>query len=150
MGFTHYWQSEGIELSTEQTKLIKGVLKEYKDILANGAGDIGTKPIFNTKEIFLNGLDNGNDDFHETFDVKLDKVSDFEFCKTARKPYDMPVCKILCVLAISEGFNFSSDGLGIKDDALEYDENWEAALDWIESKGHDIRPKVTEYVKSRK
>lgn len=130
MGYTSYWEQKNkIVLTPAQTNLIKGVLVEYKDILANGMGKVGSKPKFTAKGISLNGLDNENDDAHETFAVEFDKPKEFAFCKTARKPYDAAVCKILAILSLSDGFYFSSDGLG-KDG--EEDENWKESLDWAE------------------
>jgi len=53
---------------------------------------------------------NGKDDEgHETFMLTPDP-SDFNFCKTAQKPYDLVVVAILCLLAHRTDTGVSSDG----------------------------------------
>ena len=48
---------------------------------------------------------------HESFVIHLDRVTKFDCCKTARKPYDFAVGLILLSLKNHvEGFRFSSDG----------------------------------------
>ena len=113
------------EVSKIQRDLIKEVLKENKDLLANGMGDAGSKVIFNAKELVFNGIEGAS---HETFAVKFGKQEEFEFCKTAQKPYDLAVCKCLLILSLSKGFTFSSDG-DLRD--------WQEALAWFSKKGFD-------------
>ena len=61
----------------------------------------------NHNTIWFNGKEY---DGHETFNLKNTKQG-FQFCKTARKPYDTPVCIILALTAVScPGFDLSSDG----------------------------------------
>jgi hypothetical protein len=55
--------------------------------LGDSNGEIGTKPVFNSRHIMFNGI---GDDSHETAVVYKGAV-EFEFCKTARKPYDSVV-----------------------------------------------------------
>ncbi len=55
--------------------------------LGDANGNIGSKPVFNTRHIMFNGI---GDDSHETA-VVYKGASEFEFCKTARKPYDSVV-----------------------------------------------------------
>lgn len=64
------------------------------------------EPVFSEHEIRFNGVwDLG----HETFYLST-KRSDFEFCKTARKPYDTVVVAILCLLHHHTEIEVSSDG----------------------------------------
>lgn len=128
MGYTHYWKIiEPLKVSETQKTLIREVLKEEKKHLAGGMGK--GKPEFDDKHIWLNGKEGKEDLSHETFEVKFGETSDFEFCKTARKPYDMAVCKLLLILSLSKGFSFSSDGELA-------DESWPDALKWFTDKGY--------------
>ena len=57
---------------------------------------------------------------HETFVFEFKEEDQSDFCKTARKPYDVFVC--LCLISLAnnlEGFTFSSDG---------DEEDWEQAV----------------------
>jgi hypothetical protein len=87
-------------------------------------GDGTGKPHFSIKSgIWFNGdqkkgLDN------ETFIFNPINDADFEFCKTARKPYDFVVCCVLISLVNRmRGFTMSSDG-DIDD--------WEPAIEFYE------------------
>jgi hypothetical protein len=76
--------------------------------LCGGMGD--GEPEFSEKQINFNGDgEHGLD--HETFRIVFDSP-EWDFCKTARKPYDMVVC--LCLISmknnIPDGFEYSSDG----------------------------------------
>lgn len=59
--------------------------------------------------IRFNGVD---DDGHETFLVDKSPSSNWEFCKSARKPYDAAVgcCLIILKNANPKKFTFRSDG----------------------------------------
>ena len=69
------------------TEDVKKLLKNSNVPLSNGNGDIGSKPVFTKHDIMFNGV---GDDSHETA-VVYKQASSFEFCKTARKPYDSVV-----------------------------------------------------------
>ncbi len=69
------------------TEDVKKLLKNSNVPLSNGNGDIGSKPVFTKCDIMFNGV---GDDSHETA-VVYKQASEFEFCKTARKPYDSVV-----------------------------------------------------------
>jgi len=122
MGYTHYWKiNKPLTINAEQKKLIKQVLKEHKAILFGGMGN--GKPTFNDTILELNGDVRMGEDY-ENFMVEFGKTSSsFTFCKTARRPYDLAVCKILLILSLSDGFSFSSDGNIDGQD-------WHDALDW--------------------
>lgn len=66
---------------------VKKLLKNSNVPLGDANGEIGTKPVFNSRHIMFNGI---GDDSHETA-VVYKGASEFEFCKTARKPYDSVV-----------------------------------------------------------
>ena len=120
MGYTHYWTPK--VASPKQWKAFIGVCKrlnkelpDYTEtaggycndellVIAGGSGE--GKPIFTNKEICFNG---GNGMEHETFYLEPKKL-DWNFCKTARKPYDLLV--VACLIAAYEhlGYEVSSDG----------------------------------------
>jgi len=76
------------------------------DILTICGSDGDGKPEFTKDHVWFNG----NDDLsHETF--YLDKESTgFNFCKTARKPYDLLVMACLIAASRTIGLVFASDG----------------------------------------
>lgn len=94
MGYTHYiylpkdMSKDKFKAFTEDVKAILGQADD--GILADGGGNIGTKPTITDKLVSFNGID---DDSHETCYIPFidggqsDELK-FEFCKTARKPYD--------------------------------------------------------------
>lgn len=140
MGYTHYYgfKKDSIKKLDENVlAVLRDIAKRYKDILE-------------VEELDENGFSiNGiGDDAHETFYVDfgerpewksdLDGIA-FEFCKTARKPYDLPVCEMLLVLKAyyKKEFSLSSDGMAEyknpfielnkaveNNDNSEFDENW--------------------------
>lgn len=135
MGYTHYWKFNPTEKSAKQ---FENVIKDAQIILAN-KGDIvicggdGTgEPEITNEYIWLNG-DRKNELDHETFYFSLNEQTGFEFCKTARKPYDLIVGAMLLSLAHRiTGFSFSSDG-SYKDD------EWIPIFDFYEKIGLKFR-----------
>jgi len=113
MGYTHYWNltkkpsnfKEGmmnVQLDIQQILRVKP-----NDIVLRG-GDGSGSPDFTNEFICFNG-DGSKGLDHETF--YFDGVTDFTFCKTNHKPYDLIVCLILISLKNHiEGFDFSTDG----------------------------------------
>ncbi len=67
------------------------MLKNSTIPLAGNHGTLGTKPIVNANRISFNGVE---DDSYETFQL-TPETTDFEFCKTARRPYDPIVVEVL-------------------------------------------------------
>ncbi len=135
MGYTHYWETDrALKVSVIQATLIAEILKEHADVL--DIADHGPSVLD------FNGI---GEEAHENFYVEYGKNIKFAFCKTARKPYDIAVCKCLLVLSLSAGFNFSSDG-GC-DGKLD-DESWPDALLWFISKGFEstITKKIVPYL----
>ena len=87
------------------------------------AGGNGTgEPIITDTLVCFNG-DAEKDHNHETCYLALDNDDyEFDFCKTARKPYDVAVClTLLCFKkTFGDDFSYSSDG-------NEDDEGWKMA-----------------------
>lgn len=110
MGYTHYWrQPLGIPaaawalIQADAAKLIAASPVK----LAFDYDETDKAPACSAEEIRFNGL---GDDGHETFMLTPD-AEDFEFCKTAFKPYDLVVCAVLACAAEHTGkIAVSSDG----------------------------------------
>lgn len=116
MGYTSYWKcSKPLKVSSRQHALIDQILVDHNAILDVQQNDVGG--------ISFNGIA-PND--HEDFVIKYGKPISFGFCKTAAKPYDVAVCKVLLVLSMSDGFTFSSDG-----DIAGGEEGWGPANAWF-------------------
>ena len=126
MGYTHYWEAESkIALTPKQKLMLAEIMKDHKDVIEKGKYHSVAKSV-----IHINGFgDEGYEDFH--FDCK--KPED-DFCKTAQKPYDEAVAKILCVLSLSKGFTFRSDGLGYREGKLDVND-WKKTFEWFAKQG---------------
>lgn len=116
MGYTHYWRPvNGIEPSIF-AKISRDVAKACKLAKKHGVKvqfecDEEEPPVFEDDCIRFNGI---GDDGHETFVITPDERG-FEFCKTARKPYDLLVTAALCLIdfhtkGTSWAMEISSDG----------------------------------------
>ena len=119
MGYTHYWNILESEINSDKwAKFAKDfvkILPQFMDIL-----DHNTDQKFNVtgEHIIFNGV---GEEGHETFTMNrknvMEKAYDgeikyFDFCKTARKEYDISVC---CALIIAKKYfgniiKVSSDG----------------------------------------
>lgn len=123
MGYTHYYlpltkptKGQWNEFLTVCKKLYKnlpekintaGGCYENETLTISGWNGQG-KPKFNKKEVRFNG---SNELGHETFSIYFHTpVKNFNFCKTARKPYDLLV--VACLIAAYQylDYRFSSDG----------------------------------------
>lgn len=127
MGYTHYWKHKEVSSDhdwTEFTHLVKIILNLAADegIALAAEYDLPNEPPAVTAEhVRFNGV---GDDGHETFLITRDPTS-FEFCKTARKPYDDVV--VACLMAAERslpGFSWTSDG----DNEPEFDARGRALL----------------------
>lgn len=134
MGYTHYWYRP---VEGEPPEKVFGALLSMSMIIRSSpvplAGPHGEgEPEINESGIWFNGR--GEEDSHETFcfpvqpkhnewDDQTDPLV-FEFCKTARKPYDAVV--VACLLAakhhLGDLIQISSDG--------NWDEWQDGADDW--------------------
>lgn len=102
MGYTHYW--EGSINSSDNNW--EEFLKESDLILSTVSKRIKIDYSIDNA-ISLNGI--GADAHEDFYFSKSD--SGFNFCKTARKPYDLAVVSILLLAAsYFKGVEFSSDG----------------------------------------
>lgn len=141
MGYTHYWKFNPAEKKSE--KQFKNVVKDCQLILENkgdivicGGRGVG-KPEITENFIALNG-DAKFDLDHETFYFSPTEKISFDFCKTARKPYDLIVGAMLLSLHHRlTGFSFSSDG-----DITE----WQPILDFYEKIGLKFRKNEKEQI----
>lgn len=120
MGYTHYWHfskpikqiENGENKFKKAVALFKKGLKLMPDIqLGNGVGK--DEPIITDTKLVFNGrADKGED--YETFGICVDNEDryDYDFCKTARRPYDPAVClALLCFQRVfTSSFGYSSDG----------------------------------------
>lgn len=110
MGYTHYWRQPQPFTDTAWTEFVRDVKLVFSTSnvkLANGLGERGTKPSVTKDFVRFNGVE---DDSHETCTVSRNAV-DFEFCKTAYKPYDPIVVKVLKLARKhNPSINLSSDG----------------------------------------
>ena len=106
MGYTHYFQQIE-ELPKDKWN---SFIKEVKTTLDNGQTTIkfdynsNKPPQIDEEEVRFNGIGNNG---HETFYLsrvqfprynRIDKTKYFNFCKTARKPYDKYVVKVLILM----------------------------------------------------
>lgn len=120
MGYTHYFTTSGASLTKDQAdgivQNINKVLKQHKRIVQREYNDPEPPQVTTTLNlsgklsigIWLNGK---GDYGHETFGINTG-AQESSFCKTARKPYDIVVCKILLILKYYLGDNIEvgSDG----------------------------------------
>lgn len=142
MGYTHYF---GIEKHTkEDAKGWEKALPIIRDIISNHNNllqyecDVPKEPRVDSEMIRFNGIDN---DGHETFIVRNSEHS--EFCKTARKPYDLPVCKILLVLkAYLPNFTLGSDGFSAHISNPVLDGFWMEAIQGVYQYGISYKVKT--------
>jgi hypothetical protein len=120
VGYTHYWRQtrnltrdEWAAMTADFTELFNYAQHMAGIPLADGMGEAGTQPIIGKSNIAFNGV---GDDHHETFFIRrVRDPEDYEFCKTAQKPYDAVVTACLCYLSTcldTPAFRVSSDGSG--------------------------------------
>lgn len=133
MGYTHYWTQVRDFTCEEWRQIGADVMPILNDVqhaqgvpLGDGEGNPGTQPVFTADHILFNGV---GDDSHETFVLYRRRPAKEpwqrrrggDFCKTARKPYDLAVTAMLCYLATVPGntelferpaFSVHSDGHG--------------------------------------
>jgi len=124
MGYTHYWtqlrsftSDEWGEVTDDIGKILSYTENMAGVPLADAFGDAGTRPTFDSKRIAFNGV---GDDSHETAEILRNRTKaqfsntiGTDFCKTARKPYDIAVTACLCYLAsVTVSHSVISDGTG--------------------------------------
>jgi hypothetical protein len=99
MGYTHYYNHTGIPAKEWGT-----LIKHARTIL--DLCGVPTEHEIGEAGIIINGIGEGG---HEPF-ILTPKPIEFQFCKTAQKPYDLPVTAILCVAEYVCGVHVRSDG----------------------------------------
>jgi hypothetical protein len=144
MGYTHYWKFEPNKVQdTEQLrkkfKRASRYIKRFVEFINTNKSDVYQicgghgigKPIITETEVWFNGdASQGLD--HETFSIHWSRPNFMgewsDFCKTARKPYDVVVCFSLLIFAeiFPEAFEYHSDG-GMRD------EEWQRAVELYEA-----------------
>jgi len=115
MGYTHYWSSDR-DMTADEWKAItvaaRKILAHEQDnngIALSEDYDNNRTPVVDGTEIRFNGY---GDEGHETF-VLTRLATDFEFCKTACKPYDAAVVAVLIAARqYCSAFSWRSDGNG--------------------------------------
>jgi len=94
IGYTHYFHQQRDVTLREWTDIINDFTKLLEDNYLPAIqyeSDDSSPPQIDYHLVRFNGV---GDDGHET--MILDPYNtDFEFCKTARKPYDLAVCALL-------------------------------------------------------
>lgn len=127
MGYTHYFSEcqKPKAIPERAVKIIKEILDNaYKCKLIQREFNDFSEPIVNNKEVIFNGVgEYGHETFHYTINndnnmlKALASNEYFSFCKTARKPYDQIVMKVLIVLkCFIPTLRISSDG--------DFDKEW--------------------------
>lgn len=119
MGYAHYWRKTkdaSPETWAKFTRFIESAINRVDGKSTTSAGNFysqpvkigdgmgeGDKPTITADEVSFNGID---ELAHETFFIKRTEKDGFNFCKTARKPYDVLV--VACLV--------KAKGLGIIDE----------------------------------
>ena len=121
MGYTHYWKLPKINKKTwaKIQAAAKEIVTEVPNLLQDSF-DTTKPPVVGPDIIQFNGK---GQDGHETFYVQRSDPGGFNFCKTARKPYDKAVTAVLCVVghyltkegALKKPYSISSDGFFSED-----------------------------------
>lgn len=110
MGYTHYFQQNEAVSDEAWNKIQNDVKIIINHQLKAGVElESSNKEMVNENYININGV---GDNAHETFHITKKKMEDFNFCKTARKPYDLTVTSILLVIDehAKDCFRIGSDG----------------------------------------
>ena len=121
MGYTHYLRLKNIVTEDKLAMASADVKKAFELIKAelpnitikDGWGE--DEPRINERAIWFNG-DASKEEDYETFFVEVGDKG-FNFCKTARMPYDVYVCVACLILKehFGDDLRLTSDGIG-KDD----------------------------------
>jgi hypothetical protein len=124
MGYTHYWYRKEVLDRNEFSNAIKDIslVFSYTKPLEYPKGLNDSKHIIdvyelNSESINFNGI---GEQAHETFSIKQNIIDEwygddlwkFNFCKTARKPYDKYVIACLYIFKhhFADDIKISSDG----------------------------------------
>jgi len=109
MGYTHYWAQQRAYTVAEWNQIsatIQAIIAESSVPVTRERDRPNDAPCFDENNILFNGV---GDDGHETFSFTREIApepdyrkgeGDFQFCKTASKPYDEIV--VACLIAAAE------------------------------------------------
>jgi len=111
MGYTHYWRPTR-DLTEDEwdniRQVAKTILKDNHGIILDNEPTDSQNLSITYDSVLCNGI---GDDGHETFYLTRKMRNDFEFCKTAQKPYDKYIVAMLIAVAqITDSISVSSDG----------------------------------------
>lgn len=121
MGYTHYFTmadkpaTDGVW--EKFCELTKQIIESSKVSICDGMGE--GVPLITSEEIMFNG-DASNDEAFETMHIRKEIPTEWNFCKTGRRPYDEVVVAVLFAATKLKILTWSSDGenqLGDFDDA---------------------------------
>lgn len=118
-GYTHYWSNFAEISPNVWGKFIEDfnkVLPAFVDLLDS---ETNQKLAVSNEIVYFNGI---GEEAHETFGLERLGVKDFDFCKTAEKPYDLAVCSALIIAAhhFGDDIKVSSDG--------DIEDEWKASM----------------------
>lgn len=112
MGYTHYWETPQHGFSEREWEYIANIAAAAIEDAKRGDIAVAYEfdephraPVIGSSTIHFNGI---GEEGHETFYIAREGQK-WEFCKTARKPYDVVVCAVLLALR-DMGADVSSDG----------------------------------------
>ena len=111
MGYTHYWRPTR-DLTEDEwdniRQVAKRILKDNHGVILDNEPTDSQNLSITYDSVLCNGI---GDDGHETFYLTRKMRNDFEFCKTAQKPYDKYIVAMLIAVAqITDSISVSSDG----------------------------------------
>jgi hypothetical protein len=112
LGYTHYFPQQRAFTDSEWqaiTKFANSLFEHKKDLVADGRGDLDTEPLVNDEYISFNGIE---DLSYETFSISKLHDTEYNFCKTNQKPYDVVVTALLTHIkkVAPDALSISSDG----------------------------------------
>lgn len=147
MGYTHYWRlkKDCKKLSNWCVNDIKRIVKKHKDIIQY-EDDVKKKSVVKDTLIRFNGIGKeGHETFYFQVPLKPDEYQKFDekgylfnFCKTARKPYDIVVCEILLVLKAELGNKMILESDGFSNYTCSFDGVWSEAIEEVKQMGYKI------------
>lgn len=132
MGYTRYWEIKK-QLDTEKfgeySKTCQIVCQAWEEEqISKGNFDAGIagwdgygEPVFEGSDICFNGCNSDEDLAHETFSIGILSTG-FNFCKTARKPYDKQVeaCLYLAKYFFGESIKVSDNDSNEESDIIQF------------------------------
>jgi hypothetical protein len=123
MGYTHYGTDSGTgaSLPAEAVHHIHTITEHaYHAGLIQREHDDPRPPLVTVQQVRFNGVGDGG---HQTFRFRTAPEDAFACCKTAHRPYDAVVMRVLLVLG------YYREGLVIRSDGA-FSAEWAGALAW--------------------